>query len=120
MISKFSKLGTAILALLVTSISANAADIPVKGYYKGPPRSVVSYYNWTGAYIGINGGYGWGNSDWDSPLITLKPKGGMVGATLGYNWQNGAIGRPTAFVMTSLPTTQVKARIYNDMNFGSR
>jgi len=33
---------------------------------------------------------------------------------------NGAIGRPTAFVMTSPPTTQVKARIYNDMNFSSR
>ena len=91
MISKFTKWGIATFALLATSFSADAADIPVKGYYKGPPRSVVSYYNWTGGYIGINGGYGWGNSDWDSPLITLKPKGGMVGGTLGYNWQSGAI-----------------------------
>jgi outer membrane immunogenic protein len=91
MISKCTKWGIATLALLVPSFSADAADIPVKGYYKGPPRSVVSYYNWTGGYIGINGGYGWGDSDWTSPLITLKPKGGMVGGTLGYNWQNGAI-----------------------------
>lgn len=91
MISKFSKLGIATFALLATSFSADAADIPVKGYYKGPPRSVVSYYNWTGGYVGINGGYGWGSSDWDSPLITVKPKGGLIGGTLGYNWQNGAI-----------------------------
>ena len=63
MISKFSKLGVATLALLATSFSAQAADMPIKGgYYKGPPRSVVSYYNWTGFYVGINGGYGWGST----------------------------------------------------------
>ena len=51
----------ATLALLATSFAAEAADMPVKGgYYKGPPRSVVSYYNWTGGYVGISGGYGWG------------------------------------------------------------
>jgi outer membrane immunogenic protein len=92
MISKFSKLGIATFALLATSFAANAADIPTKGgYYKGPPRSVVSYYNWTGGYIGISGGYGWGESDWVVPAVTVKPKGGLIGGTLGYNWQKGAM-----------------------------
>ncbi len=92
MISKFTKLGIATLALLATSFAAEAADMPVKGpYYKAAPRSVVSYYNWTGFYAGINGGYGWGASDWDSPAIALKPKGWLAGGTLGYNWQYGAI-----------------------------
>src|SRR5687767_12577104 len=92
MISKFSKLGIATLALLATPFAANAADIPIKGgYYKGPPRSVVSYYNWTGLYAGISGGYGWGESNWDVPAVTVKPKGGLIGGTLGYNWQKGAI-----------------------------
>ena len=54
-------------------------------------RSVVAYYNWTGFYVGINGGYGMGKSDWDTPAVSPDPKGGMVGATLGYNWQAGSI-----------------------------
>jgi outer membrane immunogenic protein len=91
MISRFTKMGIATLALLATSLAAKAADMPVKGYYKAPPRSVVSYYNWTGFYAGVNGGYSWGSSDWDSPIISTKPKGWMAGGTLGYNWQSGAI-----------------------------
>jgi outer membrane immunogenic protein len=92
MLSKFTKLGAATFALLATSLAAEAADMPVKGYYKGPPRSVVSYYNWTGFYAGINGGYGWGTSDWDSPAtVGSKPKGGLIGGTVGYNYQTGAI-----------------------------
>ena len=57
---KFKMIGTGIaaLAMLATSISANAADIPAP-VYKGV-RSVIAYYNWTGFYAGINAGYGWG------------------------------------------------------------
>lgn len=91
MISRFPKLGIATLALFAVSFPAAAADMPVGDYYNGPPRSVVSYYNWTGGYVGINGGYGWGESDWDYPLNTVKPRGGLIGATLGYNWQSGAM-----------------------------
>ena len=94
MISKFSKWGIATLALLVPSFSADAADIPAKGYYKGPPRSVVSYYNWTGAYVGINGGYMWGQTEFTNTAganFNTSPKGWLVGGTLGYNWQSGAM-----------------------------
>jgi outer membrane immunogenic protein len=77
------------LALLATSLSAKAADIPPPVYKA--PRSVVAYYNWTGFYAGINGGYGFGTSNWDFPPVSNKPKGGMVGGTLGYNWQSGSI-----------------------------
>ena len=79
MISKFSKLGIATFALLATSFAANAADIPGKGgYYKGPPRSVVSYYNWTGFYAGINGGYRWGSTEftrWRRRRLQHQPEG---------------------------------------------
>jgi outer membrane immunogenic protein len=88
---KFKLFGTGIaaLSLLATSFSAQAADIP-RPVYKGV-RSVVAYYNWTGFYLGINGGYGWGTSDWDSPAISNTPSGWLIGGTLGYNYQVGSI-----------------------------
>jgi len=83
--------GAAALVLLATSFSAQAADIP-RPVYKGA-RSVVAYYNWTGFYIGANGGYGWGTSDWSVAGIGIadtKPKGWLAGGTLGYNYQVGS------------------------------
>ena len=92
MTSKLIKAGAAAIALLLAPMAAaEAADMPVKGPYYKAPRSVVSYYNWTGFYAGINGGYGFGKSDWDFPAVSNKPKGGMVGGTIGANWQYGAI-----------------------------
>ncbi len=48
-------------------------------------------YNWTGVYAGINGGYGWGRSNFSAPLSTgdFNTTGGQVGGTLGYNYQVG-------------------------------
>jgi outer membrane immunogenic protein len=93
MISKLIKAGVAAAALLTVPFAAQAADVPIKApYYKGAPRSVVSYYNWTGFYAGVNAGYGMGTSAWNYPPATsMKPKGAMFGGTLGYNWQSGAI-----------------------------
>ncbi len=56
---------------------AMAADMPVKGY--GPVYAPV--YNWTGAYLGINGGGGWLKDD------GINRNGGLIGGTLGYNFQ---------------------------------
>jgi outer membrane immunogenic protein len=80
--------GIAAMALLATSFSAEAADIP-RPVYKGV-RSVVAYYNWTGFYAGVNAGYGWGRSSWDAPAITVNSRGWMAGLTLGYNYQVGS------------------------------
>lgn len=80
--------GIAALALLATSFTAEAADIP-RPIYKGPPRSVVAYYNWTGFYAGINGGYAWGESNFFGAFDS-SPKGFVIGGTLGYNYQVGS------------------------------
>ena len=91
--SKSIKAGVAALALLMTPLAAVAADMPVKAqpYFKGSPRSVVSYHNWTGFYAGVFGGYGWGTSNWSSPAVANSPKGGMFGLAGGYNWQMGSV-----------------------------
>ena len=47
-------------------------------------------YNWTGFYLGINGGGGWGQSQWDGDR-TFDVSGGLIGGTIGYNWQIGQI-----------------------------
>jgi outer membrane immunogenic protein len=88
---KLIKASVAAAVLLAVPLTAQAADVPIKApYYKGP-RSVVSYYNWTGFYAGINAGYGFGSSDWSAPAVSTKPKGFLAGGTVGYNWQSGAI-----------------------------
>jgi len=55
----------------------------------GPGRPAYnSIYTWTGFYLGINGGGGWGRSQWDA-VDTFDLSGGLIGGTVGYNWQFG-------------------------------
>jgi outer membrane immunogenic protein len=75
-----------ILALGVAS--ASAADIARRDMPAKAPVYVAQTYNWTGAYVGINGGYGWGRSNYSAPFAgSTDMNGGLVGGTLGYNWQ---------------------------------
>lgn len=70
--------------------AAHAADLARPMPMKAPPPFVSPAYNWTGFYAGINGGGGWGGSQWSSGPATSRTydvSGGMVGGTLGYNWQ---------------------------------
>jgi outer membrane immunogenic protein len=83
--------GVGMLSLVATS--AVAADLPARM----PTKAPVTYapaYNWSGWYLGINGGYGWGGSDWTDAIGPISGKfdvnGGLIGGTLGVNWQTGA------------------------------
>ena len=77
------------LSLTAFAGAAAAADLPPRyppPAYKAPPA--YGAYNWTGFYLGINGGGGWGRSQWDA-LDTFDLSGGVIGGTVGYNWQFG-------------------------------
>ena len=82
--------GMSALAAMSMMSAANSADLarrhamPTKA-----PAYVAPYYNWTGFYAGINGGGGFGHSDWSLPAGTsgFDVSGGLVGGTLGYNYQ---------------------------------
>jgi outer membrane immunogenic protein len=85
--TKYIALG-AIAALVLGTTAASAADLPLKT--KAPPP--VAIYDWTGFYIGIEGGGSLGTSNhedrFDSPYtLGYNVKGGLVGGTVGYNWQ---------------------------------
>ena len=76
----------ACLGMLGLAATANAADLP-RRYDPVPQQRVfVPVNNWTGFYIGINGGGAWGDSKWDS-VGSFDVSGGMIGGTVGYNWQ---------------------------------
>ena len=71
---------------------ARAADLPLPG---GAPIPPSSYYpvsppiNWGGVYIGLNGGYGLGQSNWTDSLGStgnFAANGGVFGGTLGINY----------------------------------
>jgi outer membrane immunogenic protein len=78
--------------------SASAADLAARPYTKAPPI-VAPIYNWSGVYIGINGGGGWSHKCWDfagndrSRLAVNVAEGchdatgGTVGGQVGYRWQ---------------------------------
>jgi outer membrane immunogenic protein len=80
-----------VLASIVASAgAAGAADLAVKApIYKAPPPVILS--DWAGFYLGINGGYGWGNAKDDDSFFDTKPKGGLFGGHAGYNWQYGSV-----------------------------
>jgi outer membrane immunogenic protein len=92
------------VGLIAMATSAAAADLAARPYTKAPPMLVPAVYDWTGGYVGIEGGFGWGHSDQTDPGIAAPPppppppppgdghysvRGGLVGGTLGYNWQAG-------------------------------
>src|ERR1700761_3459127 len=79
---------------IVASLPASAADLPPRGMpYKAPAYAPM--YNWTGFYLGINGGGAFGDSSWNGFAISNSPSGGMAGVTAGYNWQG--MGSPWVF-----------------------
>ena len=99
----------ALLASLATA--AVAADLPRRMPTKAPAY-VPAGYNWTGFYVGINGGYGWGRSYWNSFGSRDRVSGGMVGGTVGYNWQ--ALGSPWVFGLEGdIDWTDIKGTFAN-------
>lgn len=90
-----NKLLMSAAAITMLATPAFAADMPVrtpKPAYKAPFAAPV--YNWTGPYVGLTVGYGWGDSRHRDPLTgdssgTFNVDGWLAGATFGYNWQSG-------------------------------
>jgi outer membrane immunogenic protein len=79
--------GCVAFGVLFAAQCAGAADLSVAPLYKAPPMPPAPAYNWSGFYLGVNGGGGWGHSYWDSSADHVRTSGGLVGGTAGYNYQ---------------------------------
>ncbi len=96
-----SRMKRILIAAAVTLAAAGgqvlAADLPPAA--APPPRAPAAYippppmFSWTGFYLGINGGYGFGQSSWTSGALTtgnFNTSGFLIGGTLGANYQIGS------------------------------
>jgi outer membrane immunogenic protein len=92
-------LATVGLVALGMAAPASAADLAARPYTKAPPPVVAPIYDWSGFYIGANGGGGTSRKCWDlvtTPAgIPIAPfregchdaTGGTAGGQIGYRWQ---------------------------------
>jgi outer membrane immunogenic protein len=76
------------IAMSLLTGSALAADLPLQDqapYYPAP------IFTWTGLYAGINGGLSFGGFTNGGSSFFGSTGGGMIGGTVGYNYQSGPL-----------------------------
>jgi opacity protein-like surface antigen len=91
-------LGIITVVLSSLSVQAHAADLPARAYPAAPAMVPSPIYDWSGFYLGINGGGGSARNCWS--LVTdafgdlpgdegcHDATGGTVGGQIGYRWQS--------------------------------
>ena len=87
---------TASLIALGAAAPAVAADLAARPYTKAPAM-IAAVYDWSGFYIGANGGWGSSRKCWDflpaaggvAPEGCHDATGGTIGGQVGYRWQAG-------------------------------
>ena len=96
----------AVSILAVSAVSASAADLAARPYFRAPAVAVAAY-DWSGFYIGANGGGAWSRKCWDVvpfsiDLFFIPPftvagnegchtaSGATAGGQIGYRWQSAA------------------------------
>lgn len=91
--------GAGLLSIVGFVGAASAADLPARIYTKAPPAVAAPVYDWSGLYIGLNGG---GASSHECLTITgvagaavfpnsegcHNASGGLAGGQIGYRMQN--------------------------------
>lgn len=91
-------LATVALIALGAIAPASAADLAARPYAKAAPM-IAAIYDWTGFYVGLNGGGGTSRDCWTNtsslgvptvPNVSEgchNPSGAVAGGQVGYRWQ---------------------------------
>ena len=88
--------------------TASAADI-ARPVYKAQPAPMIAGYNWSGFYVGVHGGYGWGDLNSATLGGSSDIDGWFGGGQIGWNWQGA--GSPWVF---GIEVDSAFAKIEND------
>jgi outer membrane immunogenic protein len=90
---KFLAAAVSFAAIIMAAAPASAADMAVKA---PPPAPLPVIYNWSGFYIGANGGWAQSRNCLDLVNVVVlgtfaegcnERSGGVVGGQIGYRWQ---------------------------------
>jgi outer membrane immunogenic protein len=89
---KFLLSTVGLVALGMAAAPASAADLAARPVYTKAPVMVSPAYDWSGFYIGANGGWGQNRDDRANvstgvALGSHDANGGTVGGQIGYRWQ---------------------------------
>jgi outer membrane immunogenic protein len=88
-------LGVVAVVALGAVAPAVAADLPARTYTKAPDMVPLAY-DWSGVFVGVNGGWGTASRCFDqtAPVVGSEgchdTSGGFAGAQAGYRWQTGS------------------------------
>src|SRR6202044_1470631 len=95
---RLAVIGAGLLSIVGFAGAASAADLPARTYTKAP-AVVMPIYDWSGFYIGLNGGgassHNCGNLTATVGVGAVPPisvgchdaTGGLAGGQIGYRWQ---------------------------------
>ncbi len=101
---KHLRLMASLAAAVLFTGAASAADLAARPYTKAPTPVVAAAYDWSGFYLGLNGGGAWSRKCWDlapqtinlnfiPPFTVGGPEGchdvsgPTAGGQIGYRWQ---------------------------------
>jgi outer membrane immunogenic protein len=101
------------VALLAFTAAAGAADLPSRRA-PAPVFAAVPVFTWTGFYVGVQGGYAWGNNNASISVPGLTASddidfdGVVGGAHAGFNYQFGSI---VAGIEGDIEATDIQADV---------
>src|SRR6185437_9659836 len=96
MMKKFLLGTVGLVALGLAAGPASAADLAARPVYTKAPPMIAAAYDWSGFYIGANGGWGSSHNSWSATTAggaflgsegSHDSDGGTVGGQVGYRWQ---------------------------------
>ncbi len=88
------------IGLVAFATPTVAADLPQRPPVAAPAVVIPYLYDWTGFYVGGNGGYGTSRNCWGSVPVAggaiipdgcHNQSGGILGGQFGYRWQMGPV-----------------------------
>jgi outer membrane immunogenic protein len=98
---RFAVIGAGLLSIAGFAGAASAADLAPRAYTKAPPM-IAAVYDWSGFYIGLNGGGAASHGCWGIHNVAgaelgatanegcNTATGGLAGGQVGYRWQSAS------------------------------